>query len=194
MLLMMIIIGGLRSRRLQQVKRCESAAEHEPPGIPKTESQGLWILRQWVSLRGRDKTTMEQIGQILQIILSHHPNVQAVYLFGSYATKDERQDSDVDIALLLSPDESRSAGSLQASEQCLELEHLLHKNVDLINLRRVSTVLQKEVISADRRIHEGDKYAAEEFEMLTLSQYQKLNEERAGIVESALGGGRFHEV
>jgi hypothetical protein len=55
-------------------------------------------------------------------------------------------------------------------------------------------VLQKEVIAANRRIHDGDSGSADEFEMLVLSLYQKLNEERAGVVESALAGGRFHEV
>ena len=39
------------------------------------------------------------------------------------------------------------------------------------------------------RIYDGDWFAVEEFEMLTLSYYQKLNEERADIVFSALSGG-----
>jgi len=55
-------------------------------------------------------------------------------------------------------------------------------------------VLQKEVIAANRCIYQGDKFADEEFEMLTLSQYQKLNSEREGIIESALAGGRFHQI
>jgi uncharacterized protein len=55
-------------------------------------------------------------------------------------------------------------------------------------------VLQKEVVMADRRIFEGDLGAAEEFEMLTLSYYQKLNEERAGVIEDALARGRFHHL
>jgi uncharacterized protein len=63
--------------------------------------------------------------------------------------------------------------------------------VDLINLRQVSTVLQKEVIAADRRIYLADEYAAAEFEMLTLSYYQKLNKERATIIRDALATGRF---
>jgi hypothetical protein len=73
-----------------------------------------------------------------------------------------------------------------------DLETLLGKEVDLINLRRVPTVLQEEVVVADGRIYDGDWFAAEEFEMLTLSYYQKLNEERAEIVSSALSSGRFH--
>jgi predicted nucleotidyltransferase len=137
---------------------------------------------------------MNYVHQIIQAISRHHPDVQAIYLFGSHGTENEWPASDVDIALLLSPKQSKSVGSLLASKLHLELEQLLNKDVDLINLRQVSTVLQKEVIFAERCIYHGDRYAAEEFEMLTLSYYQKLNEERAGIVESALAGGRFHEV
>jgi len=80
------------------------------------------------------------------------------------------------------------------SALCSALESLLSRDVDLINLRRVPTVLRKEVIAADRRIYSGDEYAADEFEMLTLSLYQKLNEERAGIVEDAMAGGRLYKV
>lgn len=47
---------------------------------------------------------------------------------------------------------------------------------------------------ADRRIYTGDEYAADEFEMLTLSLYQKLNEERAGIGKAVMAGGRLHQV
>jgi predicted nucleotidyltransferase len=130
----------------------------------------------------------------IDAILKYHPTVQAIYLFGSYATENERADSDVDIALLLRPDELKTVGSLCQSRLHLELERLLNRDVDLINLRKVSTVLQKEVIFAERRIYDGDRYAADEFEMLTMSLYQKLNEERAEILQDAISGGRFHQV
>jgi uncharacterized protein len=100
----------------------------------------------------------------------------------------------VDIAVLLPPEEAKKAGSLQMSDLRFDLESLLKKEVDLINLRRVPTVLQKEVVVADCRIYVGNEFAAEEFEMLTFSYYQKLNEERAEIVSSALAGGRFHSL
>lgn len=47
---------------------------------------------------------------------------------------------------------------------------------------------------ADRRIYCGDLYAADEFEMLVLSFYQKLNEERAEVLAEGLRSGRFHNV
>jgi predicted nucleotidyltransferase len=137
---------------------------------------------------------MADLSPIINTILAHHPTVQGIYLFGSYATADQRPDSDADIALLLMPSDAKKAGSLAATCLASELAGIIGRSVDLINLRQVSTVLQKEVVMADRRIFEGDVGAAEEFEMLTLSYYQKLNEERAGIIEDALAGGRFHRV
>jgi predicted nucleotidyltransferase len=83
--------------------------------------------------------------QMIQTVLAHFPYVQAVYLFGSYGTEDEWPTSDVDIALLLPPEEAKQVGSLVLSDLPLELERLLHKDVDLINVREVSTVFQIDV-------------------------------------------------
>ena len=137
---------------------------------------------------------MIQPNAIIQTVLRHYPDTQAIYLFGSYGTENEWPDSDVDIALLLPPKQARAVRLVAMSPLCSELGSLLKKSVDLINLREVSTVFQKEIIAADRRIHTGNAYAAEEFEMLVLSFYQKLSEERAGILAEGLRSGRFYNV
>ena len=40
---------------------------------------------------------MSEKDKIVHIILEHQPNTQAIYLFGSHGTAEERKDSDVDI-------------------------------------------------------------------------------------------------
>ena len=121
--------------------------------------------------------------QITDIILKHFPEAQAIYLFGSYGTGDEQTDSDVDIALLL-PHKSRNGNLELARSNCrFELEQLLEKEVDLLNVRKLSTVFQKEVVMNGLLIYSRSQTMVDEFEMLTLSYYQKLNEERAGILE-----------
>ena len=140
--------------------------------------------------RANPETQVEQ-RRIIDIILAHYPATQAVYLFGSHQTDDEQRTSDVDIAILLPPRQAKAAGSLALSALRAELEIYLKKDVDLINLRQAPTVLQKEVVVADRRIYCVDAYAAAEFEMLTFSYYQKLNEERGNIIRDALTTGRF---
>jgi uncharacterized protein len=136
---------------------------------------------------------MKENRNIIETVLRHFPDTQAIFLFGTHGTADERPESDVDIALLLPPAQAKQAGSLVLSGVWSELETALGKRVDLINLRLAPTVLQNEVITADRRIYTGNENAADEFEMLVLSFYQKLNEERAGIVEDVLAGGRFFQ-
>jgi predicted nucleotidyltransferase len=121
---------------------------------------------------------------IIKTSLKYYPDLQAIYLFGTYGTDEEWPDSDVDIALLLPWEKAKEAGPLTMSDLRFELEALLNKDVDLINLREVSTVLQKEVIAAGRRIYRADEYATDEFEMLVLSYYQKLSEERRDILQS----------
>lgn len=137
---------------------------------------------------------MNQSEQIVRIILQHYPLVQAVYIFGSYGTEEEWPDSDVDIAMLLKPEHAKILKALDLIKTQIVVSSLLHRPVDLLNLRQVSTVVQKEVVMADRRIYTADKYAAEEFEMLTLSYYQKLNQERAGVLAEGLRSGRFYNI
>jgi len=131
---------------------------------------------------------------ITNTVLEYYPNVQGIYLFGSYMTEDEWPDSDVDVALLLPPGEAKKERSFAMSECSLALASSLNKDVDLLNARTVSTVFQKEIISKGRLLYCADRYAVDEFEMLTFSYYQKLNEERADIIASALANGRFLNV
>lgn len=133
-------------------------------------------------------------GAIVQAVLVFYPDAQAIYLYGSYDSDDARSDSDVDIAILLPPEKAKKAGSLAMSELRFSLEDLLKNTVDLVNLRLVSTILRKEVVATGRRIHTGDEYAADEFEMLTISFYQKLNEERAEILDEFWKTGKAYRV
>ncbi len=134
---------------------------------------------------------MKKYELIIDTILEHYPDTQAIYVYGTYGTADEWPDSDIDIAVLLPPKQAKEAQYLAVGDLRFELEAVMKRKVDLVNLRRVPTVLQKEVIAADRRIYCSDGYAADEFEMLTLSYYQKLNQERAEIIADALRTGRI---
>lgn len=137
---------------------------------------------------------MDEQSMIIRTVLSYYPDVQGIYLFGSYGTADEWPQSDVDIALLLPPQRADSGTALALDECRLALASCLHKDVDLLDVRRVSTVFQKEITANGRLIYCADRYAVDEFEMLVLSFYQKLNEERREIVASFTATGRAYAV
>lgn len=135
----------------------------------------------------------EATPRLISIILDYYPDVQGIYRFGTSGTAYEREDSDVDLALLLPPDHARKAGHLAMSECAKALARALRRHVDLVNARLVSTSLRVEIIFGEM-IYCADQYAVDEFEMLTLSYYQKLNQERADIVAEGLRSGRFYDV
>ena len=138
------------------------------------------------------QTTTHSI--IADIALAHYPAIQGIYLFGSYGTENQWPTSDVDIALLLPHAQAGREKHLNLSPCCLELESALRREVDLVNLRQVNTVFQKEVIAEGRLIFCADTRALDEFEMLAISFYQKLNEERREILEAFFRTGRAYAV
>lgn len=132
--------------------------------------------------------------KIVTVVSSSYPSIEAIYLFGSHGTLNERAGSDVDIALLLPHPFAISATGLRINDLRFNLESVLNKPVDLVNLRQVSTVFQKEIVFNGVRILTRNLLAADEFEMLTLSFYQKLNDERAEIIAEFKKTGRAYAV
>ncbi len=55
---------------------------------------------------------------------------------------------------------------LARSDCRFKLEEMLEKEVDLLSLRKLSTVFQKEVVMSGRMIYCKDHYVVNEFEML----------------------------
>ena len=137
---------------------------------------------------------LNMIERINKLVTSFYPDIQAVYLFGSYGTEYERPDSDVDIALLFDVHQAGIIKDLLFSECSMTLAADLKKDVDLMNLRRVNTVLQHEIVQGGRVILIQDEYAKDLFEMLVLSAYQKLNEERAEILQEIQRSGRILNI
>jgi len=101
-----------------------------------------------------------------------------VYLFGSTSAGRARPDSDLDLAVL--PEDSIS--SSQLLEARIQLAEALGRDVDLIDLARSSTVLRKEVLAGGKLLFETAPARRAEFEMYTLSDYARLNEERAPVL------------
>jgi len=119
-----------------------------------------------------------------------HPDLQAIYVFGSRAGGSAHPGSDLDVAVLLPPQTAQQVGSLALSPLQQRLERALRVQVDLVNLRLAPTVFAKEIIAGSERIDSSDADAADAFEALTLSLYQELNVERAALLRDFERTGR----
>lgn len=123
-----------------------------------------------------------------RIIREALPDVVAVYRFGSTIRGEERADSDVDLAVLAAaPIDPLQRFALQE-----ELAIALRRNVDLVDLRRASTVLAMQVVSTGEPIFIEDRVEQERFADYVLASYARLNEERRAILQQALREGTIH--
>jgi predicted nucleotidyltransferase len=103
---------------------------------------------------------------------------EMIYLFGSYAKRKERPDSDLDLAFL----SSKEIDDYQRFLTAQKLASKLNIEVDLIDLKKASTVFKAQIIQG-KLFYAEDKKQKQEFEMLTLKKYPRLNEERKEIID-----------
>jgi len=106
------------------------------------------------------------------------PGLAAVYLFGSQARGDAGPDADIDLAVL-------TLGNLDPVERWKLQEDLAahaHRNVDLVDLRRASTVMRIQVLRDGRLLADLQPSVRAAFEATALSAYARLNEERREIL------------
>jgi predicted nucleotidyltransferase len=116
------------------------------------------------------------------------PDVIAIYQFGSTVDGTEHAQSDLDLALLASsPLPNLDRWALQE-----DLAAELRRDVDLVDLRAASTVMQAQVLDTGTVLVETDRTARQQFEMRVCSAYALLNEERAEILEDVQTRGRVY--
>ena len=131
---------------------------------------------------------MNHEGEIVATLKSAMPDLLALYRFGSHGSAFERNDSDIDLAVLgrrpLEPELVLSLGQKLAS--------VLGREVELVDLARASTVLQAQVVAYGERLFCADAGYCEPFEDYILSAYAHLNEERRGILSDVMHRGSVY--
>lgn len=107
-------------------------------------------------------------------------NPYLIYIFGSAAKKSLREDSDIDIAFF--SDEEFTDYEIFMFAQ--ELADIVKKEIDLIDLKKASTVLKAQIIGTGEKIYCIDENRRMYFEMRSLKEYALLNEEREIILKN----------
>ncbi len=111
-------------------------------------------------------------------VLAALPEAWAVYVYGSFARGEDWPDSDLDIAVLLPPE--------QRIPDLLELigaiSKQIHRDVDVVDLRRVGDVLRREVLENGRTLFESDAERVLAWEASAMSRYAHYREEVRDIL------------
>lgn len=111
-----------------------------------------------------------------------------IYLFGSFAKGEGREDSDIDIAIYT--DEEISGYDLFIISNKLSFE--VKRNVEVIDLKNIDTVFASQIVGNREELYCEDEILKGNYNIKTFREYAKLNEERKIILDAIERDGRIY--
>lgn len=119
-------------------------------------------------------------------------NPSFIILFGSFANGTHREESDLDLAFY--PKEGFDPPTpYKIFMISQDLAHKFKREVDLVNLKTVSTVFKAQIYATGDLLFSENKNLFAHQQMTALSMYAKLNEERKNILDKINERGSIYE-
>lgn len=125
--------------------------------------------------------------QVCTELQNAFPNALGIYAFGSRVQGTANAQSDLDLAVLV----AGYADPLQLFEMANQLADKLGYEVDLLDLRAASTVMQYQVITTGRRLWAKD-VQADLFDVFVLNEKLDFDELRAEQLNEIRETGRIY--
>lgn len=120
---------------------------------------------------------------IVKLLCEKIPSLEFLYLFGSRADETATDQSDYDLAF----HGKVKIHDLERINIQNELANELGNDVDLVDLRSATDVLKVQVVDGGRILFFKDPTLVSHFEMYAYSDYARLNDSRAAILENFYG-------
>lgn len=111
-------------------------------------------------------------------LLREFPDALALYVYGSFARGNEWPDSDLDLAVLLPP-EQRIGDILTVAQR---LSSGVGRAIDLVDLRRAGDVLRREVLADGKTLFSCNRAVVLAWEASAMSRYARHREEIKDIL------------
>ena len=129
---------------------------------------------------------MDEIKDKVLEIINSLTECDAIVIFGSYARGTDNDESDIDIAIKVR--EQISKTKLYEIKEILEEK--LKRDIDLINLDNVQNDgFKYEILINGKTIYCKDEYKFDLYKLDAYREYLELNEARKDIVENIRKGG-----
>ncbi len=125
---------------------------------------------------------------LLQSVQASLPNLHALYAFGSRIQGTASEQSDLDLAVLV----EGYADPIQLFEMANQLADQLGYEVDLLDMRAASTVMQYQILTRGERWWVKDVLQVGLFETMVLSEKTNLDEARSGLLADIQARGNVY--
>jgi predicted nucleotidyltransferase len=126
-------------------------------------------------------------GPVVTVLRSSWPNTLAIYAFGSQVQGQANTQSDLDLAILV----GGYADPLALWNAAGTISDIVGCDVDLLDLRAASTVMQYQVITTGKRLWNADVQAGL-FECFVLSEKTALDTARAPLMRDIAASGKIY--
>lgn len=111
-----------------------------------------------------------------------------IYLFGSFAKGEGREDSDIDLAIYT--DEVIGPYDLFLSANLLSFE--VKRDVQIVHLKDTTTVFAAQIVGTREVLYCEDEQQMAYYNIRVLKDYAKLNEERKMILDAIERDGKIY--
>ena len=114
---------------------------------------------------------------LVKLLQERLPGLMAVYAFGGQVEGTANENSDLDLAVLV----PGYADVIDLWDISSDIAELLHCEVDLLDFRAASTVMQYQILTKGQRLYAVDLQVGS-YEATLLSAMTALNEARSGLL------------
>lgn len=134
-----------------------------------------------------DLHLLDPSGPVVTLMRVNWPNALAIYAFGSQVQGLANAQSDLDLAVLV----GGYADPLALWDVAGTITDIVGCDVDLLDLRAASTVMQYQVITTGKRLWHADVQAGL-FECFVLSEKTALDAARAPLMQEIAASGKIY--
>ncbi len=129
----------------------------------------------------------EKLDEIKKYLINKF-NCEAILLFGSYARNSQNAESDIDLAIKL----QKEIQPKELFETKLQLEEIVKKDVDLIDLNNTQDGIKYEILMNGINLYVKDEMKFELYKLDMYREYLELNESRQMIIDNIKKGGKIY--
>lgn len=116
-------------------------------------------------------------------------DIKFIYLFGSFAKGEGREDSDIDIAIYTDKIINPYDLFILSSNLAFEVK----RDVQIVHLKDLNTVFAAQIVGTKEVLYCEDDTLMGNYDIRILKDYAKLNEERKIVLDAIEKDGRVYE-
>ena len=131
---------------------------------------------------------MEKIKEDIKSVFIGKYDIECIVIFGSYVRESQTPQSDIDIAIKIKGGITKK----ELNDISKQLEEILKKEVDLIDLDNANSILKYEILYSGMPIYIKNEYYYDLYVIDACNEFLEVNEDRESIINRIIAGGDIY--